>query len=160
MIYLKYLKYVLVHKFWVAVHAIKAGMWRVAFFHDLSKFSREEFAPYARWFNHPRGIKALMPDQKLKADFDDAWQHHKFHNPHHWDHWVTTDGQGGETIKKMPLVYIKEMLVDWAAMASSRGNPPWKYYEENRHKMKMTDETRRNVEEILRSQYGWEKSSN
>ena len=33
-----------------------------------------------------------------------AWQHHKGHNPHHWEYWLDWN-RGIMTIVRMPLKY-------------------------------------------------------
>lgn len=77
--------------------------------HDFSKFSREEFGPYARHF-HGGGAP---------GEFARAWLHHIHNNPHHWQYWMFPDGfamkdsqsEGG--VMPMPDMYILEMLADW-----------------------------------------------
>lgn len=77
--------------------------------HDLSKFSREEFAAYAMHF-HGGGSPDFFPG---------AWLHHIHNNPHHWQHWMFPDGfhlkdsemEGGVVF--MPNYYALEMIADW-----------------------------------------------
>jgi len=48
--YLKYLKYILKHKWYVMIECFKNGLiWR-GLMHDLSKFLPSEFIPYANFF--------------------------------------------------------------------------------------------------------------
>jgi hypothetical protein len=82
--------------------------------HDESKWSHAEFQPYARQFC---GAK----DDPL--EFAYAWLHHIHYNPHHWQHWMFSDGyqvQGMDEkgILKMPEKYCYEMVADW--MGASR----------------------------------------
>lgn len=65
--------------------------------HDASKYSKEEFMPYARYF-------FLGDKEKYQKEFDVAKWHHYKHNPHHPEYW---DG------KVMPEVYIIEQICDW-----------------------------------------------
>lgn len=77
--------------------------------HDLSKWSKAEFPGYAMHF---KGGGA--PDE-----FASAWLHHIHFNPHHWQHWIFSDGytpkdsnvQNG--VVEMPLYYVTEMVADW-----------------------------------------------
>lgn len=77
--------------------------------HDLSKFSREEFGPYARHF-HGGGAP---------REFSGAWLHHIHHNPHHPEYWRFPgdfDIKGGDVVRgclPMPRCYLKEAIADW-----------------------------------------------
>lgn len=77
--------------------------------HDLSKFSYEEFAPYARHFHGGGAPQA----------FARAWLHHIHHNPHHWDHWVFPDNYTPRDsfvergAVEMPGRFVLEMIADW-----------------------------------------------
>ena len=53
--------------------------------HDNSKWSAEEFEPYARKF-FPEG-KRIISDY----DFNKAWMHHTQYNCHHPEHWLFYD---------------------------------------------------------------------
>lgn len=72
--------------------------------HDESKFSEEEFEPYAqKW--HGNGIKT--PEYEL------AWEHHWQNNEHHPEYWLGED---------MPYIYILEMLCDWGSFSIDKGD--------------------------------------
>jgi len=47
--------------------------------HDLSKFSRSEFWPYAEYF---------FGEKQNEEEFHRAWLHHVYHNDHHWEHFI------------------------------------------------------------------------
>lgn len=65
--------------------------------HDESKFSEEEFEPYARkWFG----------DGKKTPEYEAAWEHHWKNNEHHPEYWLGED---------MPYIYILEMICDWGS---------------------------------------------
>lgn len=82
--------------------------------HDDSKWTEFEFPGYARHF---KGGGA--PDE-----FAVAWLHHIHFNPHHWQHWIFSDGytpknSGVENgLVEMPFHFILEMIADW--MGASR----------------------------------------
>ena len=57
--------------------------------HDQSKWSDEEFKPYAKFFSS-KGAK--VEDPNVTNDFIAAWLHHIHHNPHHWQYWIFPDG--------------------------------------------------------------------
>jgi len=77
--------------------------------HDASKFSVFEFPGYARHFQGGGD-----PDA-----FSKAWLHHIHANPHHWQHWIFSDGwmlpgsQIENGVLPMPGIYVKEMVADW-----------------------------------------------
>ena len=75
--------------------------------HDDSKFSEEEFEPYAQHFYGPN------KNNKNDLEFDEAWKHHWTHNEHHPEFWLGED---------MPYIYILEMLCDWGSFSIASGN--------------------------------------
>lgn len=72
--------------------------------HDDSKFSEEEFEPYAQHFY---GTK----DNDF--EFKEAWKHHWMNNEHHPEFWLGED---------MPYIYILEMLCDWGSFSIDKGD--------------------------------------
>lgn len=104
--------------------------------HDDSKFSEEEFEPYAqKWFNN--GGKTL--------EYEEAWKHHWMNNEHHPEFWLGED---------MPYVYILEMLCDWGSFSVDNGDHRELinfYYDKAKddpEKM-LSDNTKKIVENIL-----------
>lgn len=132
--------------------------------HDLSKFTPHEFIPYAKWFYGKYGVECKnyiskwenhieKPDgywdklKKLnkicKLDFDYAWLHHYKRNKHHWNHWYSPISNKCENI---PDKYIIQMILDWKAMGMKFNNTPQEYYLNNYNEIKLTNETRMNLE--------------
>lgn len=113
--YLKYLKSLLLHKWFVFRAGLHTGTPLLQLIiHDWSKFLLfTEFIPYARYFGHDRG-KALKPA------FDEAWLHHQNHNPHHWQYWLLIYDQHVNKCQALPMPreYVAEMVADW--MGASR----------------------------------------
>ncbi len=104
--------------------------------HDESKFSEEEFEPYAqKW--HGNGIKT--------PEYEKAWKHHWMNNEHHPEYWLGED---------MPLIYILEMICDWGSfsIASKDFNELSDFYfnkaKEDPEKM-LSDATQEIIEDIL-----------
>lgn len=104
--------------------------------HDESKFSEEEFEPYAqRW----HGDKIKTPK------YEQAWEHHWLHNEHHPEFWLGED---------MPYIYILEMLCDWGSFSIEKKD--FKelydfYYKQARddEEKNLSDNTKAIIEEIL-----------
>ena len=82
--------------------------------HDNSKLTEKEFDPYCQWFFND-------DNPKDKTKFNEAWNHHQKANPHHWQYWIMWKS-GGSIALDMPLVYVLEMLCDWAAMSRKFDN--------------------------------------
>jgi len=96
--YIKYLNYVLRHKWFVSLECFKRGIiWR-GILHDLSKFLPSEFIPYARFFYEPDGASRqnkirdktgyYKPTDSGDEKFDKAWLAHIHRNAHHWQHHI------------------------------------------------------------------------
>lgn len=103
--------------------------------HDGSKWSVEEFLPYA---NHFYG-------ENDEDAFNIAVGHHFNNNPHHPEYW-------GSAVK-MPMSCIIEMICDWGSF-SLKGNDLnniFKWWNDNKEEKSkvMHPETIRKAEEIL-----------
>lgn len=98
--YIKYLSYVLRHKWYVFIECCKLGIPLRGLLHDLSKLLPSEFIPYARYF-YGKWIKEeewhgdarnYIPwectEMGVKYAFDKAWLLHQKRNPHHWQYWL------------------------------------------------------------------------
>jgi hypothetical protein len=122
MIYFKYLKKLLLHKWYVFCAGILIGVpiFRLII-HDWSKFLPSEFFPYARysWENkdNPLFDKHLDKNRldKTQKDFDRAWLLHQNRNPHHWQFWILVYDEDPkvQSSLQMPQSYIREMVADW-----------------------------------------------
>ena len=104
--------------------------------HDQSKFSEEEFEPYAqRWFG----------DKQKTLEYEEAWKHHWMNNEHHPEYWIGKD---------MPYIYILEMLCDWGSFGIAKGDitelVDFYYSKAKDDKEKnLSDNTKKIIEEIL-----------
>lgn len=168
--YIKYLNYLLRHKWYVLIECFKRGLiWR-GILHDLSKFRPDEFIPYARYFygNYPEwkktpsGIKEQyfgLTKEKVELNFDYAWLLHQKRNPHHWQYWILKEDSGNVKVFEIPYLYKLEMLCDWIGAGKALGiKSPIndKYYElrnwwnANNHNMQLHSETRRYFNQLLK----------
>ena len=104
--------------------------------HDNSKYSEEEFEPYAQHF---------FGDKKNNLEFEEAWKHHWMNNEHHPEFWLGED---------MPYIYILEMICDWGSFSIKKND--FKelsdfYYnkaKDDEEKM-LSDATKEIIEDIL-----------
>ncbi len=107
--------------------------------HDESKFSEEEFEPYARfWYDDSEHYD-------YDPEYEAAWEHHWMNNEHHPERWNGND---------MPLIYILEMLCDWGSFSIAKGNLDELseyYYEEAKEddEKALSDATQEIIEDIL-----------
>ena len=114
--------------------------------HDDSKYSREEYFAYDKYFYG--GSKSY----KVKTAFDYAWLHHQNCNPHHWQYWVLiNDDEGANRALEMPARYVLEMIADWWSFSWRNGNLKeiFDWYENHKNKMLLHEKTRKLVEDIL-----------
>jgi hypothetical protein len=155
MIYLRYLWYVLRHKWFVFVGCMKVApvslFWR-SLVHDLSKLRPSEFLPYAEHFY---GRKARQwrrdetgyykPTNTGDKAFDRAWFWHQARNDHHWQYWVFPD-DGGKSSIVLPMSRKArlEMICDWrgAGRAPGHAGDTVAWYTKHRGKLVLERGTR------------------
>lgn len=141
-VYWNYLKYIIQHKWYVAIECFKMGLYLHAFTHDISKFKPSEFFPYAvKFFSGDYAFKYFSVEQR----FDEAWNHHQKRNKHHWDYWVNSDGHA----LPMPKKYISQMIADWRGMSKKFGDTARDYYLKNMHRMKLHNSTKNYINIIF-----------
>ena len=100
--------------------------------HDLSKMSESEFIQYRKAF-YPTESESKGD----KYDMTFAWEHHKKHNPHHWENWA-----GRYTVLSHPdewKVHCVHMICDWMAMGYKFGDTAQAFYESGKEKIIIPD---------------------
>jgi hypothetical protein len=165
--HLKYLKYVLRHKWFVMVECFRHGLYYRGIKHDISKFFPSEWIPYTNFFYGKSGssIKSkrdstgyYKPTDTGDKAFDFAWFIHQKRNDHHWQWWVLLEDGGGFKILEMSVNAVFEMLCDWCGASKAQGHGGWEgvfaWYEANAHKMRLHPASRDLVESILKNK-GW-----
>lgn len=112
--------------------------------HDNSKYTEEEYDAYADYFY---GEKT----EAVEAAFDAAWLHHQHNNPHHWQHWLLREDDGGTKCIEMPERYVIEMIADWWAFSWKANNlyEIFDWYKKNKSKIVLHENTQKLVEDIL-----------
>lgn len=129
--YIKYMKYVLRHKWFVFSECCKLGIPWLGIIHDSSKLRFDELLPYANYFyglgsNINRGRNSTgyyKPTDTGDLAFDFAWLLHQKRNKHHWQWWILPCDEDGVKILDMPMKYRKEMLADWRGAGRAQGKP-------------------------------------
>lgn len=137
--HLQYAKYLIRHKWFVLVAGVKIGvpLWRLVV-HDWSKFLPSEWLPYANYY-----YGGTPPDQSAKVHFDVAWLLHQNRQPHHWQFWVLIQDSGEVSALEIPVVFLREMVADWAG-AGRAINGSWDildWWNSNADKMQLHPET-------------------
>lgn len=121
--------------------------WQTEFAHDASKSNPDEYEAYDRYFYG--GNRSY----KVVQDYNKAWLLHIHRNPHHWQYWVliNDDPKEGMIVLDMPYNYILEMICDWWAFSWQKKNlfEIFNWYDEHKAYMKLSDKTRKTVENIL-----------
>lgn len=114
--------------------------------HDYSKYGSNEWGPYRNYFYDPEGHP-----RSHSEEFNQAWNHHQKHNPHHWQYWCLINDVDKPQIEPldMPLEYIIEMLSDWHSAGSYYGNSAYDWYIKQKDKMILSDKTRATVEKYI-----------
>jgi hypothetical protein len=162
--HLKYLSYVIRHKFFVLIAGLKTGapLWRLLI-HDWSKLLPSEWFPYAEKFYGVWAGTKVREDHntiscficrsiaRVEYAFDRAWLHHQRRNKHHWQYWVLRNDDGTTRALQMPEKYAREMVADWMgagrAITGKWGASQW--YFDNRSKMTLHSKTEQFVEYML-----------
>lgn len=158
--HLRYLKYIIRHKWFVFVECCRLGIPFRGIVHDWSKMLPSEWGPYAQYFygdDSGEGLEAierfglaeLAPFGFYTKDrFNVAWLYHQHRNPHHWQYWVLREDDGNTFPLPMPHKYRLELLADWhgagRAITGKRNTREW--YEKNKNKMLLHPETREWIE--------------
>jgi hypothetical protein len=150
--HVKYLRYVLTHKWFVFVACLEYGLvWR-GIKHDWHKFLPSEWFPYVNFFfgkNAQRRDKTgyYKTSDTDDAPFERAWKLHQKRSDHHWQWWTETQDDGRIVVKPMSWAARAEMLCDWRGAGRAQGKPnTWEWYDANRDKILITDEDRRWIE--------------
>lgn len=147
--HLKYLWYVIKHKWYVFVECCKLGIPLLGIIHDVSKFFPSEWRPYVLSFYG--GWEYKDRPNWLVNDFDYAWLYHQKRNKHHWQYWILNQDEDETKTLEMPDKYRKEMLADWhgagRAITGERNTKSW--YEKNKDKIMLNPETREWLENQL-----------
>lgn len=161
--YFRYSKYLFTHRFYVMLACFKHGLiWR-GLKHDLSKLNlHKEFIPYAKFFfsdDKPKRDETgyYKPHDTKNFEFERAWLHHVRKNSHHTQYWVNPKDKdvGGFTVLEMPEKDVYEMVLDWegAGVAQKSTTNPRQWYEINKHRLILHENSRKLIEKKLKEWY-------
>jgi len=145
--HLKYLAYVLRHKWFVFLEGRKLGvpLWALIL-HDWDKFTPSMWSSYAKTFRKPDGTGQYAPSD----EFYRAWNGHEKRNKHHWQYWVLLKDTGEVIPLSIPDKHRREMLADWVGAGRALCKPDTKqWYIANKDRMMIHRDTREWIEKQL-----------
>lgn len=87
--------------------------------HDQSKFSPEEFEPYAARFYPWKDISSSYTSKQIRTNFTNAWIHHYSINKHHPEYWKHHSQSQNFDSNEIPNEYFVEMLCDWVGVSKT-----------------------------------------
>lgn len=160
--HLKYLKYLIKHRYYVGRECFKHGLYWRGIIHDWSKFLPCEWFSYVESFygkfemNDPVYYGPIDYQERYyktitQQEFDQAWLHHIHNNKHHWQYWVLKEDSGQTKCLEIPRKYVIEMYCDWVgaglAITGKRDAVGW--YEKNKEKIQMHPKSRQQIEELI-----------
>lgn len=98
------------HRHEVIKNCFRIGIGFQGLFHDLSKYSPQEFILGAKNYQGNRSPNAY--EREIKG-YSEAWMHHKGRNKHHYEYWndYNPHTKRNEPVK-MPIKYVFEMFCD------------------------------------------------
>lgn len=154
--YIKHFLTITKHKFYVMRYCFKCGLYKRGLLHDLSKYGLTEFFSSAKYF---QGNRSPIDAEKDVKGYSLAWQHHKGHNPHHWEYWIDNLGTYKNTPIEILREYEIEMICDWlgAGIVYSKNvvdeNKPYKepleYYNKFKNERIFHKNTQARIEKYL-----------
>ncbi len=122
--YLRHLRTIIKHKYYVWIECFRVWLYRQWLVHDLSKFSITEFfisAKYYQWKSSP------IDKERIEIWYSKARLNHKWKNKHHFHYWIDIDRWQVIPVQ-MPYKYVLEMCCDfiWAGKAYNNvSNDKW-----------------------------------
>ncbi len=106
----KHFKTITHHRHEVIKNCFRAGIGFQGLFHDLSKYTPEEFV---QGMLHYQGTRSPNEGEREEYGYSKAWMHHKGRNKHHYEYW----NDYNKVTKRveavpMPTRYFVEMICD------------------------------------------------
>ncbi len=141
------------HRFYVAMHCFKAGIYWQGLTHDLSKYSPEEFLISSAMY---QGTRSPNEGERDTKGYSSAWMHHKGRNKHHFEYWTDYDPKTRKMSPvKMPIIYVAEMFCDRVAASKVymgdeyNDGAPLAYFDKGRNTRMIHPTTSKLLEKLL-----------
>ncbi|MGN0452819.1 MAG: DUF5662 family protein [Ruminococcus sp.] len=141
------------HRHKVMANCFRAGIGFQGLFHDLSKYSHQEFASGAKYY---QGKRSPNERERELFGYSKAWLHHKGRNRHHFEYWTDYNPKTkvNEPVK-MPYNYLAEMFCDRVAASKTyngknyKDSDPLNYFLKAKNTRFIHPETSDELEELL-----------
>lgn len=141
------------HRLMVIRHCLKCGIFFQGLFHDLSKFSFEEFWTGVKFY---QGNRSPNEAERAVYGFSKAWMHHKGRNKHHFEYWTDYNPETKQLEPvKMPKKYVAEMFCDRVAASKIymkkkyTDKAPLDYFLNGKKAQRLHPETAQILEKLL-----------
>lgn len=142
------------HRHQVIRHAKKAGILWQGLFHDLSKYSPEEFLIGVKYYTD--GTQSPNEGERRDFGYSKAWMHHKGRNKHHFEYWTDYNPKTKmlEPVP-MPRRYLIEMFCDRVAASKIYqkerydNSHPIRYYKNSMAEKMLHPQTAQKLELLL-----------
>lgn len=152
-----HLSMVMRHRHYVRKACFAMGMPLRGIKHDLSKYSFAEFWPSVRYYDGKRS--PVLNEREHNGGFSLIWVHHRCHNAHHWEHWLSSPSDGEKTFMlraaKMPYGAVIESICDAIGAGKAYEKKNWRpsheaeYFSRNIGHRVYHPETKALVEELV-----------
>lgn len=114
-----YLKDIIKHRRIVRHWCFVMGVPFRGILHDISKYSKSEFALY----KYRDGKRSPHDNARDELGYSPSWCHHKARNKHHWEYWV--DEYNLKIAVKIPFKYVIEMFCDYVGAGQVYNPKTW-----------------------------------
>ncbi len=148
LVWLKLIKRILTHKYYVAKYCFQIGLYWQGITHDLSKFSFTEFSRAIKYWDD--NISSLANERKILG-YSQTFLHHRGRNPHHYEYWIHSLDDGGVPAR-MPKKYVLELICDYLAAAKTYGadlRKEYTWWAKQQSHMKIHKETKDYITEVF-----------
>ena len=92
LVWLKLIKRILTHKYYVAKYCFQIGLYWQGITHDLSKFS---FTAFSRAIKYWDDKMSSLANECRILGYSQTFLHHRGRNPHHYEYWIHSLDNGG-----------------------------------------------------------------
>jgi len=135
--YLRFLRFTLIHKWFVFIECLKLGIpWR-GIKHDMGKLRPRAFMAYSRRFAAGNGYAAINDLAYLYV-----FASHLRRSEHHWQYWGYIRNSGEVRYLPMSDSARKEFLADLRASSRYYGTDVAEWYQEHKDEMHLHLDTR------------------
>jgi hypothetical protein len=147
--YIKYLWYLIRHKWFVMIECFKEGLVWQGIVHDLDKFRWDSFKCYSDFMGSDRFTTSVPESLYARTgsrEMNKVWLRHRKINKHHWQYYC----YGRKEPRQMPYRYVVEMVCDWKGAMKAHGVSDLKaWYLYSRDSMVLHEHTRRLLNKLI-----------